>query len=110
MLTQQGTNAAPLELREALAHAVEEAVGCTKMPPAELLESLLTCLDRALPTPPGRNSVIQELLGLHAHQVPAILMCSVAPLWKCLCSVLLPILCLVISAVPLHYASRSAAR
>lgn len=68
MLAQQGTNAAPLEVREALARAVEDAVGGMALQPADLLQVLLACLDRALPTPPGQASIFQQLLGLQAHQ------------------------------------------
>ncbi len=71
VLAQQGTNAAPLEVREALARAVEDAVGTTSLQPPDLLQVLLACLDRALPTPPGQASVFQQLLGLQTLQVRA---------------------------------------
>ncbi len=71
MLAQQGTNAAPLEVREALARAVEDAVGSASLQPPDLLQVLLACLDRALPTPPGQASVFQQLLGLQTLQVRA---------------------------------------
>ncbi len=79
VLAQQGTNAAPLEVREALARAVEDAVGGAALQPTDLLQVLLACLDRALPTPPGQASIFQQLLGLQAHQARHAFLCVSCP-------------------------------
>jgi hypothetical protein len=34
-----------------------------------VVDALLTALDRALPTPPGKASVVQQLLGLQIEEV-----------------------------------------
>lgn len=68
-LAQRGVNAVAVELREALALALEEVLGQSLVLPHEALEALLTCLDRALPTPPGKASIVQHLLGLHVTEV-----------------------------------------
>jgi hypothetical protein len=68
-LAVHGVNAVPMELRETLALALEEVLGRAPVLPHEALDALLTSLDRALPTPPGKASVIHHLLGLQMVEV-----------------------------------------
>ena len=54
---------------EALAMAVEDAIGRLPQHPADQLDALFGCLSRAMPTLPGRPNFMQEMLGLEVTEV-----------------------------------------
>ena len=54
---------------EALAMAVEDAIGRLPQHPADQLDALFGCLSHAMPTLPGRPNFMQEMLGLEVTEV-----------------------------------------